>query len=241
MKKLAFLLFALGSFSFVSAQCEGAHSAHEDDAWLSCQGTENPNSDRTEEHWILYDFGDFYLLNESHFWNYNKAGETANGVSTLAVDYSEDGVNWLYWGEINLDEAPGSDFYYGETGPDFNGLLASHLLLTAVSNHGGPCYGFSEMRLEVDPGVQDVDEPSVQAFDFGLHPNPARDYVSIQLDQMQGSDVYIYSPTGELVESISNSSLITRVDVGRYAPGLYMVEVVGQDGARSTKRLTVVN
>jgi len=97
------------------------------------------------------------------------------------------------------------------------------------------------MRLEVDPGVQGVDEPSIQAFEFGLHPNPARDYVSIQLDQTQGSDVYIYSPTGELVESITNSSIITRVDVGRYSPGLYMVEVVAQDGSKSTKRLTVVN
>ena len=241
MKKLAFLLFAFSSFSVMSAQCEGSHSAHEDDAWLSCQGTENPNPARSEEHWILYDFGDFYFLNESHFWNYNKAEETANGVSTFAIDYSEDGVTWQYWGDINLDEAPGSDFYYGEEGPDFNGLLASHLLLTAVSNYGGPCYGFSEMRLDVDPGVQGVEEASVQAFDFGLHPNPARDYVSIQLNGMQGADVFIYSPTGELVESISNSTLITRLNVSGFAPGLYMVEVVGQDRAKATKRLTVVN
>lgn len=241
MKKLALLTIAFCSFSVLSAQCVGTHSANEDDSWLSCQGTENPNSDRTEQHWIHYDFGDFYHLNGSHFWNYNKAEETANGVATIAIDYSYDGVNWMYWGDINLDEAPGTDYYYGQEGPDFDGLLASHLLISAVSNHGGPCFGFSEMKLDVDPGVQDVDEPSVQAFDFGLHPNPAKQFVSIQLEGMVGSDVNIYSPTGELVESLTNSALITRVDVGQYAPGLYMVEVVGQDGARATKRLTVVN
>lgn len=241
MKKLALLLLAFGSFSILSAQCEGSHSAHEDDAWLSCQGTTNPNPNRSEEHWILYDFGDYYHLNESHFWNYNKATETANGVSTISIDYSDDGVNWQYWGDINLDEAPGSDFYYGQEGPDFSGLLATHFLISAVSNHGGPCYGFSEMRLEVDPGVQDVDEPSVQAFDFGLHPNPAIEFVSIQLSEMYGADVHIYSPTGELVEVITNTGIITRLNVGQYAPGLYMVEVVSPEGSRSTKRLTVVN
>ena len=45
----------------------------------------------------------------------------------------------MWWGDLNLEEAPGHDSYYGEDGPDFDGLLVRYLLLSVVSNHGGPC------------------------------------------------------------------------------------------------------
>ncbi|MDA1383246.1 MAG: hypothetical protein O3A22_05020, partial [Bacteroidetes bacterium] len=66
----SFFLTVLACFAILlnanivqSQICEGAHSASEDDSWLSCVETENPNPDRSEGHWILYDFGDYYELN----------------------------------------------------------------------------------------------------------------------------------------------------------------------------------
>ena len=53
------------------------------------------------------------------------------------------------WGDINLEEAPGSENYFGEIGPDFEGLVVRYLLLSVTSNHGGNCYGFSEVKLDV--------------------------------------------------------------------------------------------
>ena len=94
MKKLLSTLFAIAIVGLALGQCDGAHSAIDDMSWLSCQGSENPNSSRTEEHWIMYDFGANYHLNESHFWNYNQSGETENGIATVAIDYSNDGQNW---------------------------------------------------------------------------------------------------------------------------------------------------
>ena len=240
MKNSLFAILAFASAGLLSAQCEGAHEAMDDQSWLSCTGTQNPNTSRTEEHWILYDFGSYYFLNESHFWNYNQAGETANGMATVAVDYSVDGESWDWWGDLNLDEAPGSDEYYGEVGPDFEGLLARYLLLTVVSNHGGPCYGFSEMKIDVDPGVLDVEEPSLQAFQFGVYPNPATDFARLQLEGGAGSMVDVYSPTGELVLSLVMTSESARIDVNDFVPGLYLLEVETTDGSRATQRLTVV-
>ena len=241
MKKLFTILLATIAGVIGFAQCDGSHNAMDDMSWLSCTGTENPNNSRIEEHWIMYDLGGFYHLGESHFWNYNQAGDTENGIATIAIDYSVDGVNWTWWGDLNLDEAPGSDSYYGEEGPDFDGLLTKYLLLTVVANHGGPCYGFSEMKIDAEPGVQDVDEPTVQAFEFGLHPNPAKDLASVQIENGFGSQLTLYSPTGQIVRSIYVTTQVTRIDLTDFAPGVYLVEVVGTDGPRATQRLTVVN
>ncbi len=241
MKKLLFILLAFSMSGIAISQCDGAHSALEDMSWLSCQGSENPNSSRTEEHWIMYDFGAFYYLSESHFWNYNQAGETANGIATIAIDYSENGQDWNWWGDLNLDEAPGSDFYYGEEGPDFDGLLVRYLLLSVVSNHGGPCYGFSEMKVQVDPGELDIEEPILEHLSFGLHPNPARDVANVQLENGFGSQLTLYSPTGELISRQTIRAQFTSINLIDLAPGIYMVEVIDTEGFRVTKRLTVVN
>ena len=189
----------------------------------------------------MYDFGDYYLLNESHFWNYNQADETANGIATIAIDYSVDGETWTWWGDLSLDEAPGTDYYYGEEGPDFDGLNVRYLLLSVVSNHGGPCYGFSEMKVEVDPGVLDVEEPALASFSFGLHPNPAQYFANIQLENGFGAQITLFSPKGELISRQMSMSQTTRLNLENLATGIYMVEVVDTDGSRETKRLTVVN
>lgn len=241
MKKLLFLIMMVTSINTVEAQCEGTHSAMEDDAWLSCQGTENPNPDRAQEHWIMYDFGDYYFLNESHFWNYNFDSSTSNGISSFSVDYSIDGVNWSWWGDYNLQEAPGSDFYYGEEGPDFNGLVTRYLLISVITNHGGNCYGFSEMQLQVDPGVIGIEEPLTQGFDFQVQPNPASDFAVIQLEGRMGSEINIFNSTGQLILSTESTSLSTRIDVSSYGPGVYLIEVIDTGGTRATRRLTVAN
>lgn len=241
MKKLLFILLVFSISGIAISQCDGAHSALEDMSWLSCQGSENPNSSRTDQYWIMYDFGSYFYLNKSHFWNYNQAGETANGIATIAIDYSENGQDWHWWGDLNLDEAPGSDFYYGEEGPDFDGLLVRYLLLSVVSNHGGPCYGFSEMKVQVDPGELDIEEPILGYLSFGLHPNPARDVANVQLKNGFGSQLTLYSPTGELISRQTIRSQFTSINLIDLAAGIYIVEVIDTEGFRATKRLTVVN
>jgi hypothetical protein len=245
MKKLSILLIAFAAFStfetLLFAQCEGAHSAFEDDAWLSCQGSENPNTERTQEHWILYDFGDYYFLNESHFWNYNFMGSTNNGIASATIDLSINGTDWMWWGDFNLQEAPGSDSYYGESGPDFDGIVARYLLISVVANHGGNCYGFSELQLQVDPGVIGINDPEMQAFGFSIHPNPAKDFTTVQLNRDLDSEIRLLSSSGELISTIRSHAESTELDLQGLSAGVYMIEVVDSYGVRTTQRLTVVH
>ena len=240
LASLASFVMLLGSNIVLSQTCEGAHSASIDDSWLSCVETDNPNPDRSEGHWILYDFGDYYELNQSHFWNYNVLGETSRGVANMVVDWSIDGTTWNWWGDINLEEAPGSDSYFGEPGPDFEGLVVRYLLLSVTANHGGNCYGFSELKLDVNPGVVDIEEISIAAFEFGLHPNPARSHATLQLEAFIDTQVRLFSPDGKIILSYSPISATSKLDLTNLASGLYTVEVIDDSGARATQRLTVI-
>jgi hypothetical protein len=236
----ASFVMLLSSHTVISQTCEGAHSTSIDDSWLSCVETDNPNPDRSEGHWILYDFGDYYELNQSHFWNYNVLGETSRGVANMVVDWSIDGTTWNWWGDINLEEAPGSDSYFGEPGPDFEGLVVRYLLLSVTANHGGNCYGFSELKLDVNPGVVDIEEISIAAFEFGLHPNPARSHATLQLEAFIDTQVRLFSPDGKIIFSYSPTSATSKLDLTNLASGLYTVEVIDDSGARATQRLTVI-
>ncbi len=57
------------------------------------------------------------------------------------------------------------------------------------------------MKLQVDPGELDIYHPSVQVFEFGLNPNPARDMSSVQIDSGVGTQISLYSPTGALISN----------------------------------------
>ena len=236
----ASFVMLLSSHTVISQTCEGAHSTSIDDSWLSCVETDNPNPDRSEGHWILYDFGDYYELNQSHFWNYNVLGETSRGIANMVVDWSIDGTTWSWWGDINLEEAPGSDSYFGEPGPNFEGLVVRYLLLSITANHGGNCYGFSELKLDVNPGVVDIEEISIAAFEFGLHPNPARSHATLQLEAFIDTQVRLFSPDGKIIFSYSPTSATSKLDLTNLASGLYTVEVIDDSGARATQRLTVI-
>ena len=40
-----------------------------EDSWQSCEISMNPNPERGESHWIMYDFGKVVKLEEVRFWN----------------------------------------------------------------------------------------------------------------------------------------------------------------------------
>ena len=115
-----------------------------------------------------------------------------------------------------------------------------YLLLSVTSNHGGNCYGFSELRLDVDPGVVDVEQISIPAFEFGLHPNPARDHATIQLEVFNDTQVRLFSPEGKIIRSYSPRSATSQLDLTDLASGFYTVEVIDDSGARANQRLTVI-
>jgi len=96
----------------------------------------------------LYNFDETKTLYESIIWNINHPDFLDYGVKRIRIDYSSNKTNWSYWGEISLSQATARSDYIGESGPDFDGLVAKHLLITVLETYGNlNCAGFSEIKI----------------------------------------------------------------------------------------------
>ncbi|MCB0518462.1 MAG: discoidin domain-containing protein [Lewinellaceae bacterium] len=124
----------------------GNHSTNPNSSWLSCEPRQSPNPERGMGHWIQYDFGAIYALDDADIWNYNAAGASAQGFNEVVIDYSLDGVHWSELGTFNFAQATGTTSYGGFNMADFAGISARFVLLTALSNFDGSgCVGLSEI------------------------------------------------------------------------------------------------
>ncbi len=129
------------------------HNTSVESTWISCHPRQNPNVLRGVSHWIMYDLGDTYPLENTHLWNLNSPEFLANGMKELAIDLSHDGKDWMEASVFLASQANGSGFYTGEPGPDLTGHEARFVLLTILENYGGPCSGFGELKIEISEKV----------------------------------------------------------------------------------------
>ena len=146
------LLLAASLTAFqLSGQChQYVHSNADNDGWLSCELKANPNSAHPNSHWIQYDFGHVYSLGNTYVWNYNDADYLNGGFKDVSIDYSLDGNTWTHLGNFQFAKATGSNFYGGFQGPDFEGVNARYVLLTALSTWGnGDCAGIAEIQFNL--------------------------------------------------------------------------------------------
>lgn len=118
-----------------------------DDAWLSCTpAAVNPHiTAHNGRHWIHYDLGDEYELQQMHVWNYNVSGETDKGFQSVSIDYSVDGNTWYHLGNYNWAQAPGNDTYSGFSGPNFNGEIGRYVMITSLDSPS-TCRGIGKVN-----------------------------------------------------------------------------------------------
>ena len=146
---LTILIFAANN---LVAQCyPDRHNTTWFHAWTSCEKAPNPNENRPESHWIMYDLGHKYKLHKVHFWNLNDPDNLDSGVKTMIIDYSPDGHTWTAFGERHFEKATGESIYEGGEAFDFDGVEARYLLFTVKETYGGNCAGFSEIKIGVSP------------------------------------------------------------------------------------------
>lgn len=178
MKKIILiaLFFAVSSVS-IFAQCFlDRHNTTWYDGWISCTTSMNPNPARGESHWILYDLNYSYELFQMHIWNTNAPDYLADGMQDIVIDFSNDGLNWTEAGEFQVPIADGTSTYEGLDLYDFDGTSAQYVLITGLSNHGGSCFGLSEIRIdvaEVETTPVSVKEPlNPTCLSASIFPNP---------------------------------------------------------------------
>lgn len=123
------------------------HTTNIHESWLSCTASPNPNPSNGTSHWIMYNLGSLTSLHQTTFWNLNHPDYLEAGLKKVLVEYSSNGTSWNSLGTFTMLQSEGSGFYTGVPGPNFDGISARYVLLTALENYGGECYGFSEFRI----------------------------------------------------------------------------------------------
>lgn len=247
MKKATLILLCFGmTIASVSAQCFlDRHNTTWYDGWLSCTPSENPNAERGESHWILYDFNYAYGLFEMHIWNTNAPEYLASGMQDIVIDISNDGVNWTEVGEFQVPMADGTSTYEGLQLHDFEGMNARYVLITGLSNHGGSCYGLSEIRINVaDDIVTPNTAPPVpeDCLSARIFPNPVQENSRAIVKADCSAAPVFYTITDMSGKTLSSGQLPMVAGEGTLelnnlpvAAGMYVLSVQQQDQVRRFK------
>ena len=193
------------------------HTTNGFDGWISCDKSTNPNPAHGNSHWILYDFSQNYSLFDMTIWNMNHPDYIDDGLKNVIIEYSTNGSGWTLLDTVTFPKAPGSGFYEGFTGPDLGGVSARYLLLTAINNHGGGCYGLSEIRIY----TQDQTNPDLN-FTFTLCENDG------VYSNLTGGWDFGGTYSGWGVTDNGNETF--NFDAGQAGPGAHLVEYMHSGG-----------
>ena len=232
------IVFFLLNFELVAQAYPDRHSTSQRDAWISCTPSASPNPVRPEGHWIMYDFGDTYSMHRSTLWNLNTPGYDEAGFNDLVIDYSIDGQNWFEFGRYSLTKANLSGFYQGEEGPDFGGLIARYVLISARSNHGHPtCYGLGEIRINATPiTITNIQEKRLN-LEVTIGPNPFADYATVKISELpeEGLTWYLLDFSGRLIRKSQVTQSVFDIDANDLSSGLYFLAFINPFGIKTLK------
>lgn len=224
------------------------HGTGLDDQWLSCSPNMSPNPVRGNSHWIMYDLGDTYALSKSVLWNFNTPerinsygnepwsvsalqGTLDDGLRDIIIDLSDNGTVWQEWGRFSLPKGQGSGHYLGESGPDFNGKTARFVLITAMSNHGGACYGLGEVKIDATIATVSSGETPFTGVQFSVFPNPANDKTTLHINDLPSGEysISLIDMQGRLMNhfsaDITQSAYAQVINTSGLVNGLYFVNI----------------
>ncbi|ULC60816.1 T9SS type A sorting domain-containing protein [Flaviramulus sp. BrNp1-15] len=242
-KKIIYIAFML-LCQITFAQCyPDRHSTSWFDGWVSCETSTNPITSYGETHWIMYDFGYEYVLNESKFWNANEPKNLQYGINDFNIDYSIDGVTWTNLGEFQIEQASGLSTYEGdENGPDFNGAKARYVLITPTTNFGGNCFGFSEIKINITDPFEVINEE--EGFNALVYPNPFENDITLRIVTLDENLPVTYRLFDILGREILNNTLDLTEDIETYpiplngqslSIGIYILNIEQNSNIKSFK------
>ncbi|MEL7421731.1 MAG: T9SS type A sorting domain-containing protein [Bacteroidota bacterium] len=230
--KYIFTLLSILSVSLLSAQCiEETHSAYPEQGWVSCQTSLAPVPERGNVHWLQYDLGHVYPLENLKVWNHNVWGEIERGVQEINLDFSLDGSNWNSFGPITVEQAPGSWKYTGGSEISLGDIPARYVLISVASTYGDEsCAGIAEMRFGLGEMVA-VDDEEILNESLSVFPNPASDYIFINSADITAEDqVVILDATGRQVQAPQAlDGQTSRIEISGLPAGLYYAQVFGPE------------
>lgn len=138
------------SIFVLNAQCV-ENGNYWNESWVSCNTSPNPNTDRGDSYWLLYEFHEAQYIDSTYVWNANRQGESGWGAKDVVIDYSVDGTTWVELGAYTFPQATETSDYVGFLGPNFEGVFLEKILITILNTHdGGNCASLAELQFRID-------------------------------------------------------------------------------------------
>ena len=150
---------------------------------------------------------------------------------SFEIERSADGESWTAIGSVM---AKGN-----------SSVVTNYSFTDALPLSGTNLYRLRMIDLDNSYGYTDVKVIRTSVVSkISFFPNPAREYVNVSLGVGSGTQVVVrlINPAGQLLQEKSAESragVIISFPVGNYAPGLYILSVVGADGTRESRQLLI--
>ena len=102
-------------------------------------------------------------------------------------------------------------------------------------------YTYSAFRIEPrDAGdivlISGINEESNAT--FNLYPNPVNDVLNIQSSK-NITQMIITDMQGKIVSNLNSNQNIVQVNTASFLPGLYLLQLINEDGTTGTRRFIV--
>lgn len=109
-----------------------------------------------------------------------------------------------------------------------------------VNSYSGMPHGNSVLyvdNLSFDNLITSISEPTSENITFSLYPNPASDIVTLNIDNMNNTDLTlnIYNVTGTLVKSEMLKQNQQQINTGNLNNGIYMIEIKSEEWTEKQK------
>ncbi len=137
-----------------------------------------------------------------------------DGYESVFGSISPDVVDGMLEIIYQRDFEPGLHVRGDEDPVDINDIV--HLRVPA--NDLGDC---ADIDFEDWVGVAEAMDPQ----DIMMYPNPALDQVELIIDRPGAHQVTVMSTTGQVVYSFQTTATLERLEVGGWAPGIYLVKI----------------
>ena len=245
MKRILYILtIIIGISPVVQSQClTDRHNTTWYDGWISCDASLNPNQERGLSHWIMYDFAKETEIKGLHIWNSNIPGYLDYGMKSVAIDYSKDGETWHEVGTYQFEQAPGKNSYEGFDLETFDSFKTRYLLLTALNNYGGECYGLSEVRFDLDSSAYGFDENSDAnaCMSAMIYPNPFRSQTTLKVNIQCPSESYWFVTDSYGRQVVAKTEIPTPtqqnivINASNWSAGVYYLTIMKDKIARQYK------
>ncbi|MES2798949.1 MAG: T9SS type A sorting domain-containing protein [Bacteroidota bacterium] len=92
-------------------------------------------------------------------------------------------------------------------------------------------------HFEVNPAITIGLQENNTSIEFTLYPNPSTGIFNIETDSMQELSLTVFDLMGKTILTINSFTKMTQIDVSTSEKGVYLLQIIDENGNSSTKRL----